>query len=346
MTPWVDAPRAAGPADAALLGRLHAAPPPPGLRPWRPLVGPGLADDLVVRLREPWAAGPHGEAARAALRDHLADVAGWVADYHRLAATTDPATWVTTHGEPHERNLLVGPDGPLLVDWETVMLAPRERDLRQCGLPGDDDLLRMFDLEWRLDEISQYADWFEQPHGDGDDDRVALGGLTHELTRPDPTATDGIVDRLPPVTGTGTQPVVDEVPQSAWVLGWACLVGQVATLLDRGVTGADSMLLSAPLSALAVGWVSYGVLRARLVRTWFAGILLGLVALLERGRPDPRHRRCPTWSARSPAWSPWPPSWPTPAPTASPGSRRTRAGSARRSAGSWPSPSWSAPSAA
>ncbi|MFC5177207.1 phosphotransferase family protein [Nocardioides taihuensis] len=193
VTPWVDAPRAAAPADAALLAPLHAAPPSPGLRTWRPLVGPGLADDLARRLREPWVAGPHGEAARSALREHLDDVARWVADYHRLAAATDPATWVTTHGEPHERNLLAGPDGPLLVDWETVMLAPRERDLRQCGLPGDPDLLRMFDLEWRLDEISQYAAWFEQPHGDGEDDRVSLGGLRHELTRPDPTATDAIV---------------------------------------------------------------------------------------------------------------------------------------------------------
>lgn len=76
------------------------------------------------------------------------------------------------------------------------------------------------------------------------------------------------------------QPTVDDVPQSAWVLGWSSLVGQVAALLARGVTDADSALLSVPLSALVVGWVSYGVLRARLVRTWFAGILLGLGALL------------------------------------------------------------------
>ena len=37
----------------------------------------------------------------------------------------------------------------------------------------DLNLLRVFDLEWRLDEISQYADWFERPHGDGDDDSGA-----------------------------------------------------------------------------------------------------------------------------------------------------------------------------
>lgn len=70
-----------------------------------------------------------------------------------------------------------------------------------------------------------------------------------------------------------------KVPQSAWVLGWASLVGEVATLAERGATDADSALISVPLSALVVAWVSYGVLRARMVRAWLAGIILLLVAL-------------------------------------------------------------------
>ena len=80
------------------------------------------------------------------------------------------------------------------------------------------------------------------------------------------------------MTVTGT-PTTHEVPQSAWVLGWACLAGQVASLAGRGVTDIDSALISVPLSALVVTWVSYGVLRARMVRTWFAGILLLLMVL-------------------------------------------------------------------
>ena len=72
----------------------------------------------------------------------------------------------------------------------------------------------------------------------------------------------------------------DELPQSAWVLGWASLISQLATLADRGAANAESALISVPLSALVVWWVSRGVLRARAVRTWLAGILLGLVALL------------------------------------------------------------------
>lgn len=174
---------------SGLLDRLHATAPPPGLRLWSPLVGPGLADELTRRTARPWTAGPHGETARHALRDHLTHLASWTADYHRLAATTDPATWVPTHGEPDPGNQLDTPDGVLLVDWESLMLAPAERDLRtlvDAGHPhprAGVDALALFDLEWRLDEVAQYATWFEEPHGDTENDRIALGGLLHELGR-------------------------------------------------------------------------------------------------------------------------------------------------------------------
>jgi uncharacterized membrane protein len=77
-----------------------------------------------------------------------------------------------------------------------------------------------------------------------------------------------------------TDDVADgRVPDSAWLLGWACLAAQVVTLVERGPNNAESALISAPLSALAVGWVSYGVLRARMVRVWIAGIILLLTAI-------------------------------------------------------------------
>lgn len=183
VTPWLDAPRAERPADRGLLDRLHAAAPPSGLRRWRPLVGTGLADELASRTARRWDSGPHGEAARVAIRTGLDALARWTALYHRLASGADPGTWVATHGEPHERNLLASTRGPVLVDWESLMLAPRERDLRAAGHPGNPAMLEMFDLEWRLDEVAQYATWFEQPHGDSEDDRTALGGLRHELAR-------------------------------------------------------------------------------------------------------------------------------------------------------------------
>lgn len=181
-TPWVDGRRPDGSATAGLLARLHAVAPPAALPHWHPLVGPDLPEELAARTLTPWTSGAHGEEARNLLRAHLDDVAVWVADYLRLAESSDPATWVATHGEPHPRNQLETADGVVLVDWESARVAPAERDLRWLGLPtGDPDLLRMFALEWRLDELSQYADWFEQTHTGTESDRVALGGLRESL---------------------------------------------------------------------------------------------------------------------------------------------------------------------
>jgi spectinomycin phosphotransferase len=43
----------------------------------------------------------------------------------------------------------------------------------------------MYDLEWRLDEIAQYASSFAREHPGGEDDQVASEALRHELGRPE-----------------------------------------------------------------------------------------------------------------------------------------------------------------
>lgn len=184
-TPWLDGARPDTldvATTTAVLGRLHAADPPAGLRRWRPLVGPGLADDLADRVRRPWDAGPLGERARTAIAARSSVIAAWTAAYHRHARDADHRPWVVTHGEPAEHNQLLTPAGLRLVDWESMLLAPAERDLRAVAA-GDPAMLEMFDLEWRLDEVSQYADRFEAPHAGTTDDEVALGGLLEELGR-------------------------------------------------------------------------------------------------------------------------------------------------------------------
>jgi spectinomycin phosphotransferase len=175
-TPWVTGERPAV-ADGVrpLLQRLHATGPPAGIRRWRPLVGPLFSDELAERISGRWGQGPFGERAREAIQEALPAITRWTAAYHRLADAEDPRTWVTTHGEPHERNQLLTGTGIVLVDWESLMLAPADRDLR-----APDGL---FDLEWRLDEIDQYATWFAGPHGDTEDDREAIAGLEAELSR-------------------------------------------------------------------------------------------------------------------------------------------------------------------
>lgn len=175
-TPWVTGERPAV-ADGVrpLLQRLHATGPPAGIRRWRPLVGPMFSEELAERTSGRWDQGPFGERARDAIRYALPTITRWTATYHRCAATEDPATWVTTHGEPHERNQLLTETGIVLVDWESLMLAPADRDLR---VPGG-----LFDLEWRLDEIDQFATWFAGPHRGTEDDREAIAGLEAELSR-------------------------------------------------------------------------------------------------------------------------------------------------------------------
>lgn len=189
---------------ATRLARLHAAVVPPTIPRWRPLVPATLAEQIESAVAAPWPA-PFGETARAAVAARVADIARWTAAYHRLAATSDPEAWVVTHGEPHTRNILHTPEGELLVDWESAKLAPRERDLATLletgldwllayggpppanGLPSALDwaAVEMFDLEWRLDEINQYATWFQAPHVGNRSDREALGGLMEELARPE-----------------------------------------------------------------------------------------------------------------------------------------------------------------
>lgn len=187
VTPWLVGERPEElevDATTALLDRLHATTPPDGLPRWRPLVPPSFADDLISRLATTWHRGPHGDAAHQMLTAHLGEVKTWTADYHRLALQAADRPWVVTHGEPHQHNQLRTDAGLRLVDWESLKLAPAERDLDGLGC-GDAAMLHMFDLEWRLDEISQYAAWFRHEHGDSPDDRAALGGLEEELSRPD-----------------------------------------------------------------------------------------------------------------------------------------------------------------
>ena len=179
---------------AEVLSRLHAAAPPAETPRWRPKVGEDLAETTEQQLVGPWGPGPYADDARAAVRRHLTDIARWTHRYHQLAAVARSRQWVACHGEPHHANQLLTAEGRFLVDWDTLRLAPAELDLRVLVENGvsadhasaDPEMLEMFDLEWRLDEISQYAAWFEAPHTGTADDRIAIAGLHEELSRREP----------------------------------------------------------------------------------------------------------------------------------------------------------------
>lgn len=172
------------------LESLHRAVPPEGLRPWTPRVGLSFADELRTRTREPWTSGPLAEKARLALTAHIEQIQRWTERYLELAETACSRrdTWVPTHGEPHNENQVVTADGVRLVDWESLALAPRERDYADLPaavhglLRPDPAMLELFSLDWRLSEIAEYTRWFTAAHIGSEDDHTALEGLYEELT--------------------------------------------------------------------------------------------------------------------------------------------------------------------
>ena len=130
---------------------------------------------------EPWHGGPMSEPARQALADHADDVNRWLAELDTLASHVQAGGRgsVLTHGEPHPGNLIHTPDGPRLIDWDTVALAPPERDLwmlddgapavfaqyeADTGRPVDDAAICFYRLAWTLSDIASFADMFRSPH--------------------------------------------------------------------------------------------------------------------------------------------------------------------------------------
>ncbi len=109
-------------------------------------------------------------------------------EHDRLAeqARQRPDRMVLTHGEPHPGNLIETTDGWLLVDWDTALVAPPERDLwhlqgaepsifgAYTSVAHHDVLPTMLDLyrtAWELDDIASLAARFHRAHDDTEDAR-------------------------------------------------------------------------------------------------------------------------------------------------------------------------------
>lgn len=161
-----------------LLAELHRQAPPPSvpvLDPALPLRGllDSALDDAVR-----WASGPFAEPARGLIRAHAPAVRRRLAEFDRLVDGVGGNVPVVTHGEPHPGNLLWRRGRHVLVDWDTVGLAPPERDLwsvaetpedldryaEAAGRPADASALALYRLRWDLEETSLFIDWFRVPH--------------------------------------------------------------------------------------------------------------------------------------------------------------------------------------
>ena len=92
--------------------------------------------------------------------------------------------WVVTHGEPHAANVMRTANGRVLLDWDTVALAPPERDLwmpvfggsdaadlyvRATGTQINEAALDFFWLAWDLKDLAEYLNVLRGPHQENDD---------------------------------------------------------------------------------------------------------------------------------------------------------------------------------
>jgi len=189
-----------------LLGRLHAASgsAPHGLASRQDFALPGreALEEAFAELETPWDHGPFAEPARELLREHADGVRNRLRAYDQLAARVreEPSGgWVVTHGEPHSANVIRDASGDLLlVDWDTTLIGPRERDLWMVldadltgwdeyremvgSVPLNERALGLYRERWALAEICIYVAEFRRPHEETEDTRTSWQELGEYLS--------------------------------------------------------------------------------------------------------------------------------------------------------------------
>ena len=162
-----------------LLSSLHAAPVDIGARREDFVLSDRvqLTDDL------PWGSGPYAPRARAVLDSRREHVDSELVRYDTLAAlaVAHPEEFVVTHGEPHRANTIRTAKGLVLIDWDTALVAPRERDLwmvvdahdplladyqAATGATVHPSFFALYALQWDLMEVAGYLAFFRADHDD------------------------------------------------------------------------------------------------------------------------------------------------------------------------------------
>jgi hypothetical protein len=171
------------------------------------------ADDFVIQGRDTLEAalgpgeagreeaarwGPYGRPAALLISQNAVAVRRALARYDELAAGAGdrPPGYVLTHGEPHPGNIMLTADGWRLIDWDTALLAPPERDLWSLD-PGDGSLLadyaaatgviprprllELYRIRWDLTDIALGVRRFRRPHQGNADDQEEWSILTELL---------------------------------------------------------------------------------------------------------------------------------------------------------------------
>jgi spectinomycin phosphotransferase len=158
---------------------------------------PGRADleDALCQLGQPWPGGPFGEPACTALTDNADLVRQWLSTFDDLTAQVERSgpELVITHGEPHPANTIRVGDELFLIDWDTVGLAPPERDLwmfddgsadgldpyiKATGNDIDTTAIALYRLTWTLADLAAFVAVLRSPHQNTADTDKAFNAFT------------------------------------------------------------------------------------------------------------------------------------------------------------------------
>jgi aminoglycoside phosphotransferase (APT) family kinase protein len=125
--------------------------------------------------------GPYARPVAELIAGHAAPITDLLSRYDGLAAQAraEPGRAVLTHGEPHPGNTMLTSGGWRLIDWDTALIAPPERDLWSLD-PGDGSvlaayaqatgvtplagLLELYRVRWDLADVAIDVSRFRRRH--------------------------------------------------------------------------------------------------------------------------------------------------------------------------------------
>lgn len=142
--------------------------------------------------------GPYARPVAQLLAAHATAVRRLIGRYDGLvaAAGAEPARRVLTHGEPHPGNTMRTPAGWLLIDWDTALVAPPERDLWSLdagdgslldayagatGVKPRPSMLELYRLRWDLADLAVDVARFRRRHTGNRDDEESWNILSRLL---------------------------------------------------------------------------------------------------------------------------------------------------------------------
>jgi hypothetical protein len=136
-------------------------------------------------------AGPYSRPMAVLLDAHRDAIHRVLAHYDGLVALADLDRMVLTHGEPHPGNAMRTAGGWKLIDWDTVLIAPPERDLwhlEPLPFAAVPEMLELYRIRWLLADIAYDVNRFRRPHSTGPDEDKSWRLLqSHLSTLPTPS---------------------------------------------------------------------------------------------------------------------------------------------------------------